>query len=188
MFTLASPLCSRWSSFLLVGIFLTILGALALSSVFVTTIATVLFLGALITAGGISLLIHAFWAPEWRGFFAQLITGILSAVVGWLMITHPAIGALSITILLAALFIASGLFRIVGALTLDIENWGWMLVNGLVTLALGILIFAQWPEASLWVIGLFIGIDLLFSGWTNVLMGLMLRKKCALVESKPKVA
>ena len=55
------------------------------------------------------------------------------------------------------------------------DGWGWVLVNGLVTLALGIMIWRRWPEASFWVIGLFVGIDLLFAGWSWVMTAVAVR-------------
>ena len=179
---LASSLCKRWNSFLLTGFFLVILGTIALSSVFWTTMATVLFFGALLVAAGLANMFHSFWAAEWKGFFAQLIVGILSAVVGWFILTNPTIGAASITLLLAVFFVAAGLFKVAGALLLRVEKWGWMLVSGLVTLCLGLLILAQWPSSALWVLGLFIAIDLIVSGWTNIMFSLTVRKACRMRE------
>ncbi len=180
MNSMDTRLCSRWSSFLLMGSFLIILGTLALSSVFMTTFASVMFFGVILAAGGLAYVFHAFWASEWKGFFGQLFLGILSAVIGWLMITNPAAAAMALTLLLAGFFLISGLFKTATALMVRVENWGWMLANGLITLALGILILAQWPSTALWVLGLFIAIDLLFSGWSNIMLAVTLRKACTL--------
>jgi uncharacterized membrane protein HdeD (DUF308 family) len=182
MNNLANPLCDRWGSFLAIGIFLILLGTLALGAGFITTMATVVTLGLLMAAGGIALVIHSFWTPDWKGFFVQLLVGILSAVTGWLMVMNPHIGAISLTLLLSAFFIASGLFKTITALMVHVEHWGWMLLNGLITLALGILVLAQWPAASFWFIGLFIAIDLMVMGWFYVLMGFQLRKKCEVTQ------
>ena len=78
-------------------------------------------------------------------------------------------------LLLAATFLAGGLIRIVITLLDRFPGWPWVLLNGFVTLLLGILIWRQWPESSFWVIGLFVGIDLLFSGWSWVMLGLLVR-------------
>lgn len=172
------PLCVKWGSFLTVGIFLVLLGIIALGSAVLTTYATVLLFGVLLIAGGFAQVIHAFWTPEWKGFFVQLLLGILSAVVGWLLVMNPVVGALSLTLVLSTFFIASGLFRIAAALFKHVEHWGWMLFNGIVTLALGLLILAQWPSSSLWIIGLFIAIELIFSGWAYLFFGFGLRKYC----------
>ncbi len=175
---LSLKLCNRWISFLLTGFLLAVIGAIALSSMFWTTMATVVFFGALLLAAGIVNVLHSFWSADWKGFFAQLIVGILSSVVGWLILTNPGIGAASITMLLAVFFVAAGLSKIAGSLLLDIEEWGWLLASGIVTLGLGLLILAQWPSAALWVIGLFIGIDLLTSGISFIGYSLRLRRAC----------
>ena len=151
-FSIQNPnplLCRKWGSFLALGAILVVLGTLALGSAFWTTFASVVLLGAILVGAGIAQIVHAFWAPEWKGFFAELLLGILSMVVGGLMIANPVLGAVTLTLLLATLFIASGLFRIATALFGHIEHWGWLLINGIITLALGILILVQWPAGSL---------------------------------------
>lgn len=185
---IASPLCSRSGSFLLLGIALIIFGTIALSSAFITTMATVMLFGGLMVAAGIAQIVHAFYTSEWRGFFAYIVLGILGAVVGWLMLIHPTVGAVSLTLLLATFFIAGGLFKIASALMHDIEHKGWFILSGIVSLALGLLIFAQWPASSLWIIGLFIGTDMIVSGWTYVMWSFSLRKHCTLTAPKDLAA
>lgn len=185
---IASPLCSRTGSFLVMGIALIILGTIALSSAFITTMATVMIFGALITAAGIAQMVHSFYTADWKGFFGYMVLGILAAVVGWLMLTHPAIGAVSLTLLLSTFFIATGLFKIASALMHEMEHRWLTVFSGLISLALGLLIFAQWPASSLWMIGLFIAIDLLFTGWTYVMYSFMLRKGCSLTAPKNATA
>ncbi len=180
--------CSRWNSFLLMGIFFIILGTVALFSAFISTLSTVILFGILLTASGISHLIHAFWTPEWKGFFGQIILGILATVIGWLLVMNPTLGAVSLTLLLAAFFIASGLFKIVSSLMYHGEHWGWLLANGILSLILGILVYAQWPAASLWIIGMFIGIDLIFTGWSNILLALFVRKRCNIEPNVPHIS
>ena len=171
-------ICKRWNSFLLIGFFLVILGTIALSSVFVSTMASVMLFGIFLLAAGTATVLHSFWAGEWKGFFTQLIVGILSAVVGWFILTNPILGATTLTLLLAIYFTATGLFKIAGALYYHTDHWGWLLFNGIVTLALGLLILAQWPLASLWVLGMFLAIDLIVSGWTSIMLALSVRKAC----------
>lgn len=80
------------------------------------------------------------------------------------------------TLLLAAYFTVAGIFRIVDALSLRLPHWGWALANGIITLIFGILVWAQWPVSGLWIIGMFIGIDLIVTGWTQVMLALAVRK------------
>ncbi len=162
------------------GFFLIILGSIALTSVFWSTMASVVLFGALLVAAGSAMVLNAFWSAGWKGFFGELVGGILAAVVGWFIITNPILGAASLTLLLALYFSVSGLFKIASAIIYHLEHWGWLLFNGVVSLALGLLILAQWPVASLWVLGMFLAIDLMVSGWTSVMLSLALRKTCKL--------
>jgi uncharacterized membrane protein HdeD (DUF308 family) len=76
---------------------------------------------------------------------------------------------------LACSLIVSGIFRIVGSLMSRFPHWGWIFFGGVVDLLLGILIWRHWPATSLWVIGLFVGIDVIFNGWTWILLALRLK-------------
>jgi len=76
---------------------------------------------------------------------------------------------------MAMFFMIAGLFRIVTALLMRYPHWGWVLLNGLITFVLGVLIWRQMPGAALWIIGMFVGIDLIFVGWSWVMLALALR-------------
>ena len=92
------------------------------------------------------------------------------------MLFTPGITLAALTLLIAAFFLSSGLFKIIGALVSRFKGWGWYFLSGLISLALGILILVHWPSSSLWVIGLFIGIDLIFVGWSLVMISLFVKK------------
>lgn len=161
--------------FFAIGIALVLLGIAALSSSVFTTFASIIFFGWLLLIGGLIQGIHALWTRNWSSFFLNLILGILNFVGGAIMIAKPEVGALSLTLLLAAFFSAGGLIRIVTALAMRPHQWGWLLLNGIVTLLLGILIGLEWPLSSLWVIGMFVGIDLVLSGWSFIALALEAR-------------
>lgn len=162
----------NWGWALLLGIIFILLGITAISTSVLTTVVSMFFLGAILLTGGIVQIIYAFWVRKWSGFFLSLLAGILYGVCGAFLLAHPLAGALSLTLLLAAFYVAGGIFRIVTSLTTRFEHWGWALFSGIVKLALGLLIWAGWPATGLWVFGLFIGIDLLFFGWFWVLLAL----------------
>jgi len=174
-FTSLERLRNNWGWFLTFGIVMIILGVLAIGASTVVTLASMVFLGALLLIGGVLQIAYAFSFRKWSGFFLSLLAGILYAVVGFLLIAHPTAGALSLTLLLAAFYIVGGLFRILGSLATRFEHWGWSLFSGAVALVLGLLIWLGWPETGLWVFGLFIGIDLLFYGWFWVMLALTAR-------------
>ncbi len=104
-----------------------------------------------------------------------ILIGVLYIVVGCMIMDEPIINMVLITKFIAIFLVVAGAFRIISALVMRFQDWGWALLNGGITLLLGIIIHRQLPEAALWVIGLFIGIELLFNGWAWVMLGLGLR-------------
>jgi uncharacterized membrane protein HdeD (DUF308 family) len=149
-------------------------------SVSVTVISMLMFGWILLIAGIIEAL-QAFRHRHSGHFLLHVLNAVLSMVVGIMLLGHPLAGALVITLLIAAYFTVAGIFRIFAALSHRIPGWAWMLTNGVVTLILGLLIWAQWPISGLWIIGLFIGIDLIFTGWAQIMLAMAIRT----LPSKP---
>ena len=139
------------------------------------TLVTVLTFGWLLMLGAILALIQAFRVRNWSGFFLYFLTALLRGVTGYLMIRYPLTAELSLTLILASFFMVLGLFRAVGASTLKFPHWGWAVLSGLVTAALGVLLLVQLPVISLWFIGLAIGIEFIFDGVSAVTLGTALR-------------
>ena len=136
-------------------------------------------LGFLLMIGGAVEIVDAFLGRGWRGFWLHLLTGILYLVLGFLMVQRPLAAAAIFTLMLAAALFVGGLFRIIVALSERFYGWGWVLLNGIITLVLGILIWQEWPQAAYWVIGLFVGIDMLLDGWSLVITVLTVRGSAA---------
>jgi uncharacterized membrane protein HdeD (DUF308 family) len=170
-----AALGSNWLWFVLVGVALIVLGFVALGSVAITTLATALVIGALLVIGGVVEIVGAFWSRGWSGFFLHLLSGVLSFVVGLLFLRAPFDAVLTLTLLLACLLMVGGTFKIVSALSHQFAGWGWLLVSGVIDLILGVLIWMEWPASGLWVIGLFVGINLVFRGFNWIGLGLALR-------------
>jgi uncharacterized membrane protein HdeD (DUF308 family) len=164
-----------WLPMLLLGILLILVGLAAMSCFYTTTVATILVIAILLMAGGAVEMINAFFARRWRGFWMHMFTGVLYAVLGFIMLNRPWDAAEVFTLMLAASFIIGGVFRIVIALMERFHGWLWVLVNGIVTLILGVMIWQRWPYSGTWVIGLFVGIEMLFAGWSWVLTALAVR-------------
>jgi uncharacterized membrane protein HdeD (DUF308 family) len=169
------PLRNQWWCFLLLGIALVVLGLLCIIDPLVPTLASVLVLGFLLIAAGITQIVSSFWAGKWSGMLMHLLIGVLYVVVGYMIVDEPVINMVLITKFIAIFLIVSGAFRVISALVMRFPDWGWALLNGGVTLLLGIIINRQLPEAALWVIGLFVGIEMLFNGWAWVMLALNLR-------------
>jgi len=166
----------QWWCFLLMGISLVVLGTVAVASSFFATIAIVIFFGFLLLAAGITQIVSSFWTGRWSGMLLHLLIGVLYTVVGFVVIDAPAESAAALTLVIAVFLIVGGILRIVAALTQRFHDWGWVLLNGAVSLFLGMLIYRQWPLSGLWVIGLFVGIDMIFNGWTWVMLSIGLRR------------
>jgi uncharacterized membrane protein HdeD (DUF308 family) len=165
--------------FTLLGIALIVLGVIALGAAELATLASVLLFGWVLVVGGVLQIAHAFRVRHSTGFARHLLGGVLSLVVGLLMVGNPVAGALSLTLLLAAFFMVSGIFRIGAALALDLPGRGWALLGGVIALVLGVMIWRQWPVSAVWVIGTFVGIDMIFDGWSLVMAGTAARRVSA---------
>jgi uncharacterized membrane protein HdeD (DUF308 family) len=169
----ANSVRKNWGWFLALGIVQIVAGALALGFAFSATLASVMTLGILLLIAAGAQTAAAIWARDWSGFFLFLLLGVLYAVAGFLTLQHPLLAAEGLTLMLAAAFLIGGVFRIVVALIARFPSWGWVLCNGIVTVLLGIAIWKQWPGSGLWVLGTFVGIDLIVNGvtWSVLAVG-----------------
>lgn len=168
----AEELRKKWGWFLALGALLIVVGTIALGSACLMTVFSMVLLGWLMIFGGILEAIHAFSCKKWSGFFIDLLTGLLYVVVGFMILANPAASAEVLTLLIAVFLIFGGIFRVVLSISVRYQNWGWLLLHGVIGVVLGILIWRQWPYSGLWVIGLFVGIDMIFNGWTLVMLAL----------------
>jgi uncharacterized membrane protein HdeD (DUF308 family) len=166
---------ANWIWFLLLGVVLIVLGMVAIGVPWVVTIATMLLFGWLLTVAGVLQVMHAFWARGWGGFFIQLLVGVLQIVVGVLVANHPLATGAAVTILMAAFFVVSGIFRMFAALALPFDGRAWLFLGGLINLVMGMMIWQQWPNDALWVIGLFVGVDLIIHGWWLVMLAISVK-------------
>lgn len=165
----------NWFWFLLLGIALIVFGMMALSAPWVASLAGAMTLGFFILFGGVAESIGAFWSRAWSGFFLHLLSGILGIVVGVLFLRRPGDAMVTLTLLIACFLLVGGAFKIVGALAQRFPAWGWTLLSGVIDVLLGLLIWMEWPASALWVIGLFVGISLIFQGTNWVAIALAVR-------------
>jgi uncharacterized membrane protein HdeD (DUF308 family) len=162
---------ARWAFFAL-GLVSVIAGFIAIGSTFIATLLSVKVFGVLLLVAGIAEVVHAVMVRNLKGFALHLLSAVLYLIAGLFMLEDPVRAAAVITLLLSAAFLVGGVLRIVFSLVVRFPAWGWVLLNGVVDLILGILIWREWPESSLWVIGLFVGIELLFHGWAWIILAL----------------
>jgi uncharacterized membrane protein HdeD (DUF308 family) len=148
----------------------------AVARSFAATVASMVFFGWLLVLASLIEFVDAFMVGHWAGFFSHVLLAILFGIVGLLMVVKPVISAEAATVLMSMFFLISGLYQLLASLWTHLPGWGWQALNGIIAAGMGVLILAQWPVSGLWVIGLFVGIDLIFFGWTWIALALNLRR------------
>lgn len=172
-----AELQKNWGWMVAFGVLLALAGFVALGSVLLTTLSSVLVVGIAMIVAGVGEIIHGFAQRCWKKFFLWMLIGILYIVAGVSVFENPLLAAGVLTLLLGAGLVASGLVRSFLAFQLPV-NAPRVLVffSGVLTLAIGAYILAQWPASSLWVIGTFLGVDLVFAGASWIGVGAALRR------------
>ncbi len=163
-----------WGWFLAFGIGVLVLGIAAVVRSVAATVASMLFFGwLLVLASGIEIA-QAVMVGHWAGFFQHLLAAILFGMTGLIIVFRPVISAEIATVFMAMFFLIGGLFQLVGSVAVALPGWGWQAADGVITFVLGLLVLAQWPASGLWVIGLFVGLDLILYGcvWIALALGL----------------
>jgi uncharacterized membrane protein HdeD (DUF308 family) len=166
----------NWIWLLIIGICSIALGTIALGSTVFLTIASIMLFGGILLVSSIGEAIAAFQSRAWSGFFLHGLAAAFDVIVGLLFVTHPVTAAVELTLVLAALFLVSGIFRIVAAIWLRLPNWGLSVLSGLISVGLGVALRANWPTSGLEFIGICISIDLIFRGWTLVMLAFVLKR------------
>ncbi|MGH7176719.1 MAG: HdeD family acid-resistance protein [Tepidisphaeraceae bacterium] len=161
--------------FMTLGVLLIIIGMVALSATFVATLASMFVFGWLMVFAGVAHIAHAFGTRRWKGFVWHVLLGVIDSVAGIWLLTEPAVGAITLTLLVAIFLVAQGVFQIVAALTLNAMNKGWAIFSGVVSLLLGGMIWAQWPASGIWFVGMCVGIGMIFRGWTILSLALAVK-------------
>jgi uncharacterized membrane protein HdeD (DUF308 family) len=168
-------LVQYWGWFLALGIGLLALGVAAVARAVTATVVSMVFFGWLLVLAGAIEVVQAVAVGHWAGFFQHLFGAVLFLVAGFIMVFRPLITAEVLTLFMALFFLIGGLFQLIGAAWVGLPGWGWSAVDGVITFVLGLLVLAQWPASGLWVIGLFLGIDLIFYGLAWIAIALSLR-------------
>ncbi len=173
----ATPLHEKWGWMVALGALLALAGFVALGSVVASTIATVLVVGVAMIISGLVEIAYAFAMRSWKKFFLWIVVGILYVVGGAAAVQNPLLAAGFLTLLLGAGLVAAGLVRVFLAFQLPKDApWGFVAFSGIITFLVGGVILAQWPVSSLWVLGAFLGVDLIFAGATWMGFGFALKR------------
>ncbi len=166
----------NWGWLLAFGLFSIVLGTIGLGMTFFLTELAIVFFAALLIVGGVFQLLDAIKCNGWKSTAWHVLIALLYVAAGVYMTLHPTLAAVSLTLLLGAMFIAVGLLRAIMAFQIKpATGWYWPLISGIISLILGGLILAEWPQSGLFIIGLFIAIELIFNGWSYLFIALAAR-------------
>lgn len=171
----AEPLRAKSGWIVALGVVYLIAGVVALSSVAMATVVSVFLVGVMMVVAGVAEVINALQVKSWGKFVLWLLLGVLYVVAGILTFQNPLFAAKLLTLLLGASLIVSGLVKMVLAFNMKAgSSWGIVVLAGVITLLVGLVIVAQWPINSLYILGIFLAVDLIFTGvgWISIGLGL----------------
>ena len=171
----ANAFGTHWRLFLFQGVVMIVLGVVAVCAPVAATIAVDIYVGWLLLISGVIGLVAIVSTHHVHAFLWSLITAALSVVIGILLILKPIEGAVSLTVVLTAFFIAEGVFQTaiaIAARHVMTGTWVWMMISGIADLALAAIIILGWPGTAIWALGLLVGVNLLTSGWAIVVAAL----------------
>lgn len=160
---------SSWFKFM--GIASLLLGIVAIIFPMAASVTIELMVGWILLIGGVLNLIHSFRLRKWNGFGFTLVTSLLMLLAGSYLVGNPIEGTATLTYLLAIMFLVAGSVKVLLSLQLKpADRWGVVLFNGLIILLLGLIILSGFPSHNLWILGLLVGVDLIFAGITFLAM------------------
>lgn len=166
------------------GVLLILLGMVAIASPFLAAVAVTGAVAWLLVLAGVVHLVLAVRTHGAGSMIWKLLVGVAYVCFGVYLILHPVLGVASLTLVLASLFLIEGVLDIVLFFRLrSLGGSSWVLVDGIITLLLGLMIYMQWPSSSAWAIGTLVGISMVFSGVSRVMMTMAVRKAAHAISS-----
>jgi uncharacterized membrane protein HdeD (DUF308 family) len=172
-----APLRAKWGWIVALGVVYLLAGFIALGSVVMATVASILVVGVMMIVAGVAEVFSAFQIKSWGKFLLWALLGVLYIIAGFVTFENPLLAAALLTLILGASLVASGIMRIILGFSMKRETpWIWVLLSGVITLLLGLLILAHWPVSSLYILGVFLGIDLIMAGAAWIGLGFGLRR------------
>ena len=173
-----APLRAKSGWIVALGVVYLLAGFIALGSVVMATVASVLVVGVMMIIAGVAEVFSAFQIKSWGKFLLWVLLGVLYIIAGFVTFENPLLAAAVLTLILGASLLASGVMRIILAFGMKRETpWIWVALSAVITLLLGLLILARWPINSVYILGLFLGIDLVMAGTGWIGLGFGLRRR-----------
>jgi uncharacterized membrane protein HdeD (DUF308 family) len=172
------PLRAKSGWIVALGVIYVIAGFIALGSVLMATVVSVFIVGIMMLIAGVAEVINAFQVKTWGRFLFWLLLGALYIVAGFVTFENPLLAAALLTLILGIALVVSGFMRIILAFSVkEGAAWIWIVLSGVITVLLGGIILSHWPVSSLYVLGIFLGIDLIMAGAGWIGLGLGLRRR-----------
>lgn len=170
----ADEVRANWGWLMVMGLALTALGAVGLYMAGALTVASLWWFGVLTIAGGVATLVDAFRAEGWKAKLWEMLIAVIYVAAGIVMLLNPGASAVWFTLFIAAFLFASGILRIITGFQIreQVKGWGWTVFGGVASTVLAIMIWAQWPVSGLWVIGMFIAIEMIMQGTSMISIAL----------------
>jgi uncharacterized membrane protein HdeD (DUF308 family) len=176
-------LARSWRGLMIVGVLAIVVGCIAILVPAVASVGTAIFIGWILLVAGAFLVAAAFSAHSVGSLLLRLVWAALTVIVGIWLIVEPHNGTLTLTFVLGVYFLFMGITRVtIAFLGRGQPNAGWVGLSGVCGLLIGVLVLAKFPSSADWAIGLLVGIDLIFAGWTLTsvaLLGKELSKRSA---------
>ena len=167
----------NWILWVIIGVIAVAGGIMALLNPFVATLAAEQLAGWLFLVVGLLQIIGGFREEGWGTKLWVILLGVLAVVLGVSLLSNPLAGILALTTVVAILFVVGGLTKIVLAFSLEDRSFFWMiLLSGAVSLILGLMVFSNFPQSAVVLLGVLLGIDLISNGIAVIAMALALRK------------
>ncbi len=133
-----------------------------------------LMIGIALIAVGIAQALYAFESKSFGAGVARFVFSLLAVLAGLSLVAQPGVGLATITLMLAIWFFIDGIWSLIsGFKWRPFEGWGWMAFSGAVSVIFGVMIYQQFPVSATWLVGVLVGIRLVFAGWTMVAMGMV---------------
>jgi uncharacterized membrane protein HdeD (DUF308 family) len=166
------------------GILLVIFGMVAVGSPFLAAVVVSTAVAWLIVLAGVVHLMLGVRAHGAGSMIWKLLVGLAYLVFGVYLIVHPRLGVASLTLVLASLFLIEGVLDLILFFKMrPIGGSSWVLVDGIITLLLGLMIYMQWPSSAAWAIGTLVGVSMIVSGITRVMLSLAVRRATGSLSS-----
>ena len=166
----------RWGWLLGLGILMILLGSIALGDTLVVTLVSVLLIGWLLIGAGILHIVHLIRHAETRSIW-HVLNAVIDLVAGGYLVIHPALGAITLTLILSVFFFATGITRLVAIFRTNQPHKLWPVLDALISILMGVMLWIHWPWTGFWFIGFAVALGLVFRGWAWVMVALALRAR-----------